>query len=103
MEVRLKKITIIAERLLREPILTLLHEEGSTGHTLTSVEGEGSRGVHASDWEGRNIQVETIVSERVATKILARIAEEYLENFAVIAYQTNVEVLRRSKFTNEPD
>ena len=101
MTVRLKKVTVVAERLLREAIVKLLNEEGSTGHTLTAVEGEGSRGVHASDWEGRNVQIETIVSEESADRILARLADEYLENYAVIAYTTNVEVLRRDKFTGD--
>ena len=95
---------IVAERLLREPLVKLINAEGSTGHTLTAVEGEGSRGVNASDWEGRNVQIETIISERSADRILARIADEYLENYAVIAYQCDVEVLRREKFTSDlPD
>jgi len=101
MKVPLKKVTIVAERLLREPLVSLLQAEGSTGHTLTAVEGEGSRGVHASDWEGRNVQIETIVSSKAADRILKRIADEYLENYAVIAYLSNVEVLRRGKFTDE--
>ncbi len=65
MKVSLKKLTIVAERLLREPLVKLINAEGSTGHTLTAVEGEGSRGIHASDWEGRNVQIETIISEKI--------------------------------------
>jgi len=101
MKVRLKKLTIVAERLLREPLVKLLNAEGATGHTLAAVEGEGSRGIHASDWEGRNIQIETIVSPAAADRILARIADEYLENYAVIAYLCDVDVLRRAKFTKD--
>jgi nitrogen regulatory protein PII len=99
--VHLKKVTIVAERLLREPITKLLRAEGATGHTMIAVEGEGSRGVHASDWEGRNVQLETIVSPETADRILARIAEEYLENYAVIAYLCDVTVLRRGKFATD--
>ena len=102
--VRLKKLTIVAERLLREPLIRLLEAEGAKGHTRIAVEGTGSRGIHASDWEGRNVQLETIVSEATANRILARIADEYLENYAVIAYLCDVDVLRRSKFTSDsPD
>lgn len=102
MTVPLKKLTIVAERLLREPLVKLLASAGATGYTLTAVEGQGSRGIHASDWEGRNIQIETIVSPAAADRILTRIADDYLENYAVIAYLCDVDVLRRSKFTADP-
>lgn len=101
MKVPLKKLTIVAERLLREPLVKLLNAEGATGYTLTAVEGEGTRGIHASDWEGRNVQIETIVSPTAADRILAKISDEYLENFAVIAYLCDVDVLRRNKFTRD--
>jgi nitrogen regulatory protein PII len=97
----LKKMTIVAERLLRESLLKLLREVGATGYTMTAVEGAGSRGVNAGDFEGRNVQIETIVSAKVAEAILNRIAAEYLENYAVIAYVSDVDVLRGGKFSSE--
>jgi nitrogen regulatory protein PII len=101
MNVSLKKVTIVAERLLKDALVTLVRDAGATGHTMLAVEGEGSRGVHASDWEGRNVQVETIVPPAVADRILERIAKEYLENYAVIAYVSDVTVLRKGKFSDE--
>ena len=101
MTLALKKVTIVSERLLKEALLDLLKSEGSTGHTLTACEGEGSRGVHASDWEGRNIQIETIVSPETAERILERIGNHYMENYAIIAYLSDVSVLRRGKFARE--
>jgi nitrogen regulatory protein P-II 2 len=97
----LKKVTVVAERLLKDPLVKILRAEGATGFTLIAVEGEGSRGIHASDWEGRNIQLETIVAPDVADRILDRIGAEFLENYAVIAYLTDVSVLRRGKFAKE--
>ncbi|MBT8037624.1 MAG: transcriptional regulator [Verrucomicrobiae bacterium] len=97
----LKKVTLIAERLLKEKLLDLIQQEGATGHTLTACEGEGSRGVHASDWEGRNIQIDTIVSAETADRILNRVGDQYMENYAVIAYLSEVSVLRRGKFSHE--
>lgn len=98
MNIHLKKVTIIAERLLKEGLLELLKGEGSTGHTITMCEGEGSRGVHASDWEGRNIQIDTIVSTKTAERILNAVGEKYMKNYAIIAYLSDVTVLRNSKF-----
>ncbi len=71
--VSLSKLTIVAGRLLKDRLIKLIREKGATGFTLTAVEGEGSRGVRASDWEGRNIQIETIVSHEVADAILAQL------------------------------
>ncbi len=97
----LKKMTIVAERVLRDKLIALIRKEGATGYTLAAVEGEGSRGVRASEFEGRNVQIETIVSAETATRIFDRLAERYLEAYAVIAYTSDVEVLRGSKFVKE--
>ena len=101
MNIVLKKITIVAERLLKEGLLEILKAEGATGYTLTACEGEGSRGVHASDWEGRNIQIDTIASEATAGRILQAVGDQYMENYAVIAYLSEVTVLRKGKFARE--
>lgn len=98
MKVSLIKLTIISESLLREEIVTLIRRHGATGFTLSKVEGQGSRGVRASEWEGRNLKFEVIVSSVTADAILDEIAEKYFEDFAVIAWLTEVEVLRGHKF-----
>lgn len=101
MTVKLVKITIIAERLLKESLLEILKENGATGFTMIACEGEGSRGVNASDWEGRNTQIESIVDEQIADKIMEEIDKRFMEDYAIIVYLTNVSVLRKSKFSNE--
>ena len=93
------KVTIIAEGLLREPILEILKANGSTGFTIIACEGEGSRGNHTSDWEGRNVHIETIGDADTADKILNEIEARYLEDYSIIAYLTEVRVLRGSKFS----
>jgi nitrogen regulatory protein P-II 2 len=98
MKVSLIKLTIISESLLREEIITLVRRHGATGFTLSKVEGQGSRGVRASEWEGRNLKFEVIVSSATADAILDEIAEKYFADFAVIAWLTEVEVLRGHKF-----
>jgi nitrogen regulatory protein PII len=96
--VNAKLITIIAERLLRNEIIASLTRLGAKGYTMSDTTGEGSRGIRASDWEGRNVRIETIVSEPVAHKIMAEIAEKYFENYAVITYIENVQVMRGNKY-----
>jgi nitrogen regulatory protein P-II 2 len=96
--VNAKLITIIAERLLRNEIIASLTRLGAKGYTMSDTTGEGSRGIRASDWEGRNVRIETIVSEQVAHKIMAEIGEKYFENYAVITYIENVQVMRGDKY-----
>ncbi|MGJ8672222.1 P-II family nitrogen regulator [Rubritalea sp.] len=95
---KLKKITIIGERLLKEQLIELIKSHGATGYTLTACEGEGSRGVNASDWEGRNVQIETIVSPENADAILEAVCTKYTDHYAVIAYHSDVTVMRKDKF-----
>lgn len=98
MKERLTIVTIVAESLLKDEIIALIRKHGATGFTLTKVEGEGSRGVRASDWEGRNIKIETIVSDSAAEAILDDLGEEYFEDYAVVAWLAEVQVLRGEKF-----
>ena len=100
MKVPLIKVTIVTESLLKERIITLVRKHGATGFTITLVEGEGSRGVRASDWEGRNVKLETLVSSETADAILEELGDTYFEDFAVIAWLSEVNVLRGGKFTS---
>ncbi|MFK7910716.1 MAG: transcriptional regulator [Akkermansiaceae bacterium] len=97
----MKKVTIVAERLLKDGLIEILKSQGATGHTLTACEGEGSRGFHTSDWEGRNVQIDTIVSAETADRILNAVGDKYMENYAIIAYISEVTVLRKGKFARE--
>jgi len=98
MKVHLKKVTIVGERVLKDPLLELLRLHGARGFTLTAVEGEGSRGVRASEWEGRNVCIDTIVSAEVADAIMEAVGERYFDDFAVIVYSVDVDVLRGDKY-----
>lgn len=91
-------VTIITERIFRDEILEKIQALGSKGHTLTDATGEGSRGIRASDWEGKNVKIETVVSKEVGNAIIDLIAEEYFENYAVITYAYPVKVVRGDKY-----
>jgi nitrogen regulatory protein PII len=96
--VRLRKVTIVAEALLEERLLSAIRERGAHGFTLAEVRGEGSRGVRASDWEGKNVRIETLVPAEAAERILAHVAEAYFPHFAVVAWVEDVEVVRGDKY-----
>jgi nitrogen regulatory protein P-II 2 len=95
---KLKRVTIVAESVVAERIQEDVLRLGAKGYTTTHAEGRGSRGVRASEWEGHNVKLETIVTPEVAGKILKYMEAKYFEHFAVIAYTIDVEVIRAKKY-----
>lgn len=96
--VAIKRVTIIAEALLENRLIHDIKQAGARGYTITEARGEGTRGVRASEWEGQNIRLETLVSEAVADRILALLAEHYFPQFAVVAFTDTVEVVRGERY-----
>ena len=101
MKVPLSLLTIVTEGLLKEPMIELLRRHGATGHTITRADGEGSRGVRAKDWEGPNLRFECILSPEAADAALDEVSERYFENYSVIAWVTEVKVVRSTKFSSK--
>lgn len=94
----LKIVTIVTERILEDRLLRTLDELGAKGYTLTQATGKGSRGVRASEWEGPDTRIETLVSPEVAEAIVEHVAKHYFEHYAVIVYVQNAEVVRGEKY-----
>lgn len=95
----MKRVTIICEALAREDVLRLIEDTGAHGWTLWEVQGSGSQGHRAADIpEFANIQVEIILQPEAAESLLTRLSSELFPNFAMVAYETEIRVLRPSKF-----
>lgn len=95
----LSLLTIIAEDELEGRLVEDLKKLGVRGYTISTVRGEGSHGLRASQWEGENVKIEVIVDEALAEAIEQRMAAAYFPRFAVILYVTPAQVLRGQKFT----
>ncbi len=98
MKVPMTKLTIVSESLLKDELMKLMRKAGAKGFTMIDAEGEGSRGVRATEWEGPNTRIETIVSAAVADSIIDQLADSYFEDYAVIAWMSDVTVWRAKKF-----
>lgn len=96
--VPLTLVTIVCEAVLGEPLVRALHALGVRGHTLSSALGQGSRGMRTGEIPGDNVRIETIVSPALAESILALLAEQYFPNYAVVAWATEVHVVRGEKY-----
>lgn len=95
----MKLVTIVCETLAREHLTRLLADVGAHGYTLFAVEGEGSQGRRPGDIaEFGNIQVQVVVPPAVAGQLMARLQAEFFHRFAMIAYESDIQVLRPGKF-----
>jgi hypothetical protein len=95
---KLLKVTVVAEAVLRERLIAEIMSAGATGYTSFPAEGEGSRHLRSGDLPGENVHIETIVNELAADRLLTQLANHYFPHFALIAYVTEVRVIRGEKY-----
>lgn len=94
----LQKVTIISERFLKDDIIDIIKKNKGKGYTMSDAEGEGSRGIRASEWEGKNVKIEVIASKETAINILKAVSSQYFENYAVIVFTQDANVVRGDKY-----
>lgn len=97
-----KLVTIIAEPVLEPRITQELRRLGASGFTVVEGRGQGSRALHAAEIPGINVRIETIVPTDVADRIVEYIAQHYFTDYEVIAYLSDVSVVRGDKYRNPP-
>jgi nitrogen regulatory protein P-II 2 len=91
-------VTIVAEKVLEPKLARLVLDAGASGYTATEARGKGSRDMRSQTFEGHNVRIETVVSEAVASRILEQITESYFPHYGVIAFTSQVSVVRGTKY-----
>ncbi len=94
----MKRIVIIGDTDVEYRLLKEILSFGATGYTCYGVRGQGGRGVRPRHAESGNTKIEVIASPEVAQKILEHVAKHYFDEYAMIAFLDDVEVLRAEKF-----
>lgn len=95
----MKLVTIVCEAYALEPVKKLLRTVGATGWTYFTVEGAGEHGERAGEMkEFANVQVEVILKPVAAGELLARLARELFPRYGMIAFESDVRVVRSAKF-----
>lgn len=96
---RRKLLTIVAEALLEQRMINDLERLGAHGYTITDARGKGGRGVRNAGWEpSGNIRIEVVCDATIAATIAVHLKEHYYDNYAMILFIGEVEVLRPEKF-----
>jgi hypothetical protein len=94
-----KLVTIVTEASIEPKVLTDACRLGVQGYTSWDVRGKGHRGVRSGDWEGsRNVRIEIVCREEIAHELARHLLETYYDNYAMILYLSDVDVIRPEKF-----
>lgn len=94
-----KLLTITAEASLEALLANDIEHFGAHGYTIIDARGKGAHGMRSARWEAdRNIHIEIICDQQTADGILNHLQERYFKHYAVVAYMTDVQVLRPEKF-----
>lgn len=94
-----KLVTIVAEAVLAESLIVTLDRIGVSGWTTTDARGRGSRGRRSGEIPGDNVRIETLVGPDTAERILEALAERYFPDYAIVAWVSDVAVVRGEKYT----
>ncbi len=97
----LKLVTIIAESVLREPLIHKILELGATGVSYHSTGGSGSRGTRHDVVLGENVQIKVVCNEELAQAILTYVSEHVFERYACIAYLSDVQAVGGTVFATK--
>jgi hypothetical protein len=99
-ESRMRKLlTIVCEAALETTLLSDLESLGAHGYTVTDARGKGSRGRRDATWGPHaNIRVEVLCNAQTALAICEALRERYYDNYSMVLFVADVEVLRPEKF-----
>ncbi len=93
-----KKVTIVCDDALEFHLIDDLKKCGVKGYTIEEAKGFSSHGFRDNELDGRNIKIETIVDSALSEKIFKMLEEKYFQKLVIIAYVSDVKVLRKHKF-----
>ncbi len=94
-----KLLTVVTEAALEHLLIDDIQSLGAVGYTITDARGKGSRGTRNAGWEtSGNIRLEIICDDDTAMKISQYLQEKYYNNYAMILFISDVEVIRQDKF-----
>ena len=95
----MKLVTIVCEAYALASVTKLLREIGALGWTHFAVEGAGEGGERAGEMkEFANVQIEVVLQPAAAQALLARLERELFPRYGMIAFESDVRVMRSAKF-----
>ena len=94
----LKLLVIVGEAVIREQLMAELKSLGVASCTATVAASWNAEDVGVNTWEGPAVRLESIVTAERADAILTVLAERYFPKWTVVAWLSDVAVVRASRF-----
>lgn len=92
-------LTVITESVIEKSLTRDLNQLGVRGYTIVDARGQGRRGVRSAGLgETSNIQIEIICPRAQAEAVLLEFQARYYDNYAMVAFLQDVEIIRPDKF-----
>ena len=98
----LKLVTVVAEEVLKDQLVRKVLELGATGASYHATEGIGSRTARHDDVFGENFQLKVVCPQDVAERILTYISNHFFDDYAIVAWIADVQVVRGSHYVKNP-
>ena len=94
-----KLLTIVTEAALEDTLVRDIGILGARGYTITDARGKGGRGKRDATWAPHaNIRLEVLCDANTAGTICTALRERYYDNYSMVMYVSDVDVLRPEKF-----
>ena len=94
-----KLLTIVTEAALEDTLVREIELLGAHGYTITDARGKGGRGIRDAAWATHaNIRLEVLCDADTARAICTALRERYYDNYSMVTYVGDVDVLRPEKF-----
>jgi hypothetical protein len=94
-----KILTVVTEAALEDTLVREIEALGARGYTITDARGKGGHGKRDATWAPHaNIRLEVLCDAATAEAISAALRERYYDNYSMVLYVGDVEVLRPEKF-----
>lgn len=96
---QLKILTIITESILEHSLAKEIEAHGAHGYTVTDARGKGHQGLRDGEWDyNSNIRIEIVCTPSVCEGLSSHIQDKYYDDYAMISFTYDIEVLRSNKF-----
>jgi hypothetical protein len=96
--VPVKLLTVVAESVLADRLTRAILAAGALGYTLSPAKGVGARNLRSSSLGGDNVRIEVVAVAATAGKLLEVLVTEWFPHYAVVAWLTDIEVVRGEKY-----
>lgn len=94
-----KLLTIVTEAALETTLIRDIDRLGAHGYTVSDARGRGEHGVRDAGWRpSANIRVEVVCDAETVETLAAHMRDRYYQDYAMILFIADVEVLRPEKF-----